>query len=344
MLFRSLSLVFILVLNFGCAQNYPDSTALDTQNQTTVNSLEDVQDFDQLAQLINSDVSQKLNSQFEIENTDEDETPEELSLKNKKILVAGDSWAVFACVFGSMRKALNFADSKLVNDRRCLSTSKLGIEAREWLGSNQDDRVKKFLKRNAKIEYLFLSLGGNDLMGQWNKNYSPLQEEKLFIETSNVIKKAIQNYQAINPRLKVIVSGYDFPNFREKHLISLYNKIYNRMERPTVQQINEGLIRFTRHMSQLNNKKNVFYIHHLGMSHFYDGSETAGLAPFKTLNPRLISTQTNLNSVGGDYRIASSKYSMINWLNLDYDAFHLSNRNYYNLMLHAYYNVIKNIE
>ncbi len=272
----------------------------------------------------------------------DEETAVELQEKNPKILIAGDSWATFACMYKALDRVLNENPAQLVNDRRCLRTSTPGITAREWPGSGADKRTRKFLRKNLNIKYLYLSLGGNDLMLNWKKSFTQKQTLELYNKNMSSLKKIIKVYTTINPSLKVVLSGYDFPHFKAHHNIIIYRYLYNRMEKPSDLEINSALVKYSQWMVSIADYKNIFYIQHLGLSQYYDGVPEFNFPLKMATHPDQISTFLNPGLVGGVVNLPSSEKSMVNW-GIAYDAFHLNSENYYHLMMHTYKNVLVNI-
>lgn len=326
----------LIIFQLGCAADKEQSQ--QNINFNTINTYEDLS-------LLDPELSEQLVKEMnssDWEDSDE-ETIEELNDKTPKILIVGDSWATLTCLYGAVGKVLKDVNAKLKNDRRCLRTSKLGIEAKEWVGSKQDQRTRKFLKKNKNIKYLYMSLGGNDLMASWTRLYTQEQTLKLFEDTLNHVKNIMNIYKAINPNIKIVLSGYDYPHFKPNHPIGLYRTIYERMLSPSDVEINKALIQYSQFMTAVADYKNTYYIHHLGISQYYDGVPERNLSKYKTLAPDFISTYKNPKSYGGNPEFPSSELSMINWLFQKRDAFHLNSQNYYNVVLHTYKNVISNI-
>lgn len=297
-------------------------------------------DFSYLSKRSGSDhVLSSSSSDFELDHGDDE--PIEEALQNK-ILIAGDSWAFFPCFFRSLKKVLKDHHSELANDRRCLRTSKLGIQASEWLGSIQDIRVGRYLEKNKRIKYLYLSLGGNDFQNSWNIQMTEEEELKLASSLFLIMQKITQRYLSINPDLKIILSGYDYLALTGK--MKFYAKMLKDMGNPSAQQLNEVMIQSTQILYPLVDNKNIFYIHHLGLAHYYDGVPERGLAPQITACPDEISPRDNSLQVGGDCQLPSSPQSMLSWFGFARDEIHLSKKNYYRLMKHTYENLILSIE
>lgn len=261
-----------------------------------------------------------------------------------RIIIAGDSWAAFACGYHSMERMIEIVgESHLVNDWRCLTTAKLGMRAHSFLGSPEDSTLTEILKADQRVKYIYLSLGGNDLLDIWNKNMNNDQRRELVKRVYGLLQQVIHKYVELRPDIKVIVSGYDYPNFRKNHYIPLYKNIYNHMGQPSPAEINASLIRFSQYSAQMTDYKNIFYIHHLGLAHYYDGTPLSNMAPYITTPPEQISSFAHPESYGGDPNMANSDASMMMWAYLFHDAFHLNERNYLNVMIHTYNNVLVNI-
>lgn len=331
---RKFIFVATFVLQFGCAQEnqnpyfandseYEDLSGLFDENYISV---------DQISQMQESD-----DELMDIEDQ------KELMIKKDKILIVGDSWASFPCVYNSMGKMIRDRDPDLQEDNRCLRTTKLGVTASDWEATKQHQRVIKFLKNTPRLKYLYVSLGGNDLMRIWNKDFTPAQEMQVMQETTAIIKRILDQYIAVRPDIKIILSGYDYPNFTPKHKIKLYREIYERMGSPSPERLNPALVALCQYMARLGDGKNIFYIQHLGLAQYYDGNEDKGLAPLKTLSPDKISPFSNPLVVGGAVNLPTSKKSMINWLFIIRDAFHLNTRMYRKVMWHTYDNLLVNI-
>lgn len=219
----------------------------------------------------------------------------------------------------------------------------MGMRADQWLGSGFDRRLTRYLKNDSRIKYVYLSLGGNDMMKNWNTKFTPEQEDQLYKKTYDIIEQIIQKYTKLRPDVKIILSGYDYGRLTERNLISLYTTIYLGMQKPTPEQVNNQLIRFSQALQPLANGRNIFFIHHLGLSHYYDGVPEHGLPCRQTMSPDEISSQAFVMNVGGKRQLPNCSKSMINWFGLSRDAIHLSSKNYYYVMKHTYDNVIKHI-
>lgn len=334
------SLITVSFLQFGC------SASSDENQQSSENKLANVVSYSDITELIDESAvsSQKIQTMQDSDDPNLDiEDQVEVMSKRDKILIVGDSWATFSCVYNALGRALSEVKASISEDNRCLRTSKLGIEAREWIGSKQDKRVIKYLQKTPRLKYLYLSLGGNDMMATWHKDFTLEQEDQMMQKTFADVRKIANRYLAVRPDIKIILSGYDFPHFTPDHVIPLYKEIYERMGKPDHVRLNTALTKFSQDMVSLADGKNIFYIHHLGLSQYYDGVPENNFPAGLTLPPEQISTWHDPAKVGGDVHYQTSEKSMINWMYLARDAFHLGSRMYKNVMLHTYHNLLVHV-
>jgi lysophospholipase L1-like esterase len=262
---------------------------------------------------------------------------------DNKVLVAGDSWAAFMCVQNSFTQVFNnYGDPSAFAHPGCWLTTKIGNRAENWLHTSQHKRTMSIIAKDEQIRVLVLSIGGNDLINYANKNMPQDQQDALFDYIFKNTSEIINIYKNIRPDIKIIISGYDYPRFTHNHPISAYKKAFNEMGQPEPVELNQILIRFSNYMSALNNYKDIAYIHHLGVMHYFDGNPEAGLGRNQTLHPDLISSPKNPVIFGGLPALHAAKKSMLTVTNKLVDAFHLSQPGYYRLAEHTYRNYLKN--
>lgn len=332
---RSIFAIFISVLfSHAFAQTSLQGKTTQDYLKTIAVKISQVQTFEDLFSL-NYDFFQKGPPPYDPVN------PIGLLEEGKdRIILAGDSWAAFPCGFESMEKVIKDVRSRLKNDWRCEQTSKLGMRAVDWLGSAEDQALTEILTHDKRVKFLYLSLGGNDVLDGWNVEMNSAQSEQLLHKVYEYVQAISNKYLEIRPDLKIIVSGYDFPHFKLNHAIPLYRRIYNRMGRPTPLQLNKALAAFSEHLAVRMDRKSMFYIHHLGLAQYYDGIPPNIMAPRSTLPPASISTLGRPEIIGGNIQVASSETSMMVWVKMFSDAFHLTEQNYYYVMLHTYDNLL----
>lgn len=248
-----------------------------------------------------------------------------------KILIAGDSWAALVCLNKSLNESLKNHKMKFVRSNdSCPLTTRIGIHAEDWINSEYDNLATKELK-DKSVKVLYLSLGGNDFLNKWNKSMSAEKENEIFSEITEDIAAVIAKYEKLRPDVKIILSGYDFPRFTSDNKIENYREIYERLGSPSALEINAAILRLSEFISQVSNGRNIFYIQHYGLMHYYFGNTENGLQPGATLPPHLISKFPEINNHGGDINLHSDPAAMLK-VEVENaqvaDAFHLSKKGY----------------
>ena len=261
------------------------------------------------------------------------------------VVVAGDSWASFVCLYKSLDTALNKVGVlDTATNATCAATTKIGVHADEWLGTNYHKATLVSLK-DKTVKVLYLSLGGNDILANWNKNMTVTQENDLFDKVTKDIDTVVKVYQAARPDIKIILSGYDFPRFTPDHPIKDYRETYEAMGKPSPFELNTAILRFSDKVSKITDQKTFFYIQHYGLMHYYLGNSEMGLAPMKTLSPDLISAPNAVNQFGGDINLQADPGAMftIKVANqpLVIDAFHLNRYGFDRLADHTVFHYLK---
>lgn len=261
--------------------------------------------------------------------------------KSQTVVVAGDSWAMFVCIYKSMDKALDNAGVKNAksNKETCAVTTHNGVKAQQWLETELHTTTSIALA-DPNVKVLYLSLGGNDLMNFWNKSMTPAEAQAVLDGIAVDVQKVIAAYKEKRPDIKILLSGYDFPRFTADHPIDGYREAYEDMGSPTPLELNNILVQFSDTLAKVADNKNVFYIHHLGLMHYYYGNSAQGLAPKTTLSPEKISSRAEPTRIGGDVRLQTDAEAMLQ-AGPVVDAFHLSKSGFQKLVDHCVDTYIK---
>jgi hypothetical protein len=169
----------------------------------------------------------------------------ETSADSLRVLIIGDSWAQYMWDDGSHDDVLDrFGHA----DARALSLSLgsdpgpgyigpevaiSGSEARQWVDTVNYPWLANsiaLLQENPSIEWVVLSLGGNDLLagrsdGGWYKDMDldvPGSEEAVFQRLETNTFAIVDALLTVRSSLKVILSSYDYPNFNVGFWCFLY--------------------------------------------------------------------------------------------------------------------------
>jgi len=119
-----------------------------------------------------------------------------------RVMLLGDSWAILS---GPLWTPL-FADNGHP-EMTVVNPAASGILARYF--SENPRVIPDLLAANPHVEWLLLSLGGNDLLTDWQQNDPAGWVERLKVAYRAFLKPII----AERPDLKIVFLGYDFMNF-----------------------------------------------------------------------------------------------------------------------------------
>ncbi|MCI5058173.1 MAG: T9SS type A sorting domain-containing protein [Flavobacteriales bacterium] len=242
-----------------------------------------------------------------------------------KVLLIGDSWASFSWNANSLEENLNqfgYSNFKMYTN---LDITEAGKTVREFKDSSKINAIHDALLNHPTIEIVNISLGGNDLLDDWDTTMSLQTTDSLInvilSDLDTVIDRILQAY----PNLTIYLPMYDFPNFEEAiNSILIPNQhpqynVWDRMEKPNFQQINEALMRFahkTDSFAQL--KANVYFTNAAGAMQYYYGQDSP-----LSVSPGGTYPQYTAPIPGGYINYPSPVNAFTKYL-LFYDAFHLS--------------------
>lgn len=132
-----------------------------------------------------------------------------------KILLVGDSWAVFMNADGTLTNALRrwgHSDKRYYTN---LTISENGSETDDFLQPVKQDEIEAQLLANPSIEVVHLSIGGNDVLGDWNVTFTEEQTDSLEAAVNVRLTSIIDFIKGVRPDIRVVWSGYVYPNFGE---------------------------------------------------------------------------------------------------------------------------------
>lgn len=253
--------------------------------------------------------------------------------KYKKMLLAGDSWGLLMCVGAVFPKAF-IQNRMIVPIPGCLTTTRHGLRAANWLDSEQHASVMRFLKEDQNIEAIYLSLGGNDFLNSWNKDMTGAEESQLLEGILMDIRRLVGEFLALRPDLKILVSGYDYARFSEARWMSHYQRIFKKAGEPRTWEMHKAILRLHQSMVSLIDGKNVFYIGHYGLMHYHRGQREESILPRSTLPPEEISPPHDPGSYGGIPELELDKTAMIRAGKVT-DSYHLTPDSYVWVADHA---------
>ena len=122
-----------------------------------------------------------------------------------RIIVIGDSWGVAAGpALGQVLADSGSADSVVSIAVGGETAGK--INSPEWF-----QQITETLQENPDAEFVHLSVGGNDFLGQWNAFFSQAQEDELIADILDDVSAIVDHILAQRPGIRIFWSSYDFP-------------------------------------------------------------------------------------------------------------------------------------
>jgi lysophospholipase L1-like esterase len=251
-----------------------------------------------------------------------------------KVLMVGDSWAFFMNVDQTINNAFKkwgFSNYKYITHGLIAEN---GAETDDFLKPDKQHMIDSLIKANPSIEVIHLSIGGNDVLGDWKVSFSQAQTDTLKSQVSQRLLQIIDFLKTTKPGIKILWSGYVYPNFQEVIQTSIlgnshpFYSSWQKMEFPTFVQLNTVLNSFSADVAAYAaTDPQVDFINATGLMQYTFGQAAPlGVAPGGTY---AAFTQPLPN---GDSTYPSPKNSMRDYLGITKDCFHLSAKGYADLI------------
>lgn len=246
-------------------------------------------------------------------------------LSQPKVLLVGDSWAFFMDVdktFNNSLKKYGHSNYKYLTNSVIAEN---GAETSDFLLPAKQHMIDSLIKSNPSIEVVHLSIGGNDVLGDWKVSSTSGYIDTLFQGISTRLKSIISFIKSTKPGIKIVWSGYVYPNFGEVIQTSgwgsghpFYSN-WQKMEFPTFIQINTMLNRFSDSIAAYSatDPQVKFYKCTGILQNAYGQTSPLGIAPGGTYAPN------SLPMPEGDPNYPTPKPGMRDY-GITYDCFHLS--------------------
>lgn len=132
-----------------------------------------------------------------------------------KVMLLGDSWAFFMNADGTINNVFDQWGHSDIEYFTNLTLSENGAETTDFLQANKQDEIENQLLSRPEIEVVHVSLGGNDVLGSWNISFTQSQTDSLKAEVKDSLVAVIDFIKSVRPDVKILWSGYVYPNFEE---------------------------------------------------------------------------------------------------------------------------------
>lgn len=132
-----------------------------------------------------------------------------------KVLLAGDSWAAFMYGDQTINQGLRNVGH---SDKRFVSNvviSENGADTWDFVDGPKQDAIQDFVDANPEISIIHMSIGGNDMLGDWNISFSQQQTDSLAQDVKGRLDSIVDFLQGTRAGMNVFWPGYTYPNFEE---------------------------------------------------------------------------------------------------------------------------------
>ncbi|HWB63101.1 MAG TPA: SGNH/GDSL hydrolase family protein [Chitinophagales bacterium] len=132
-----------------------------------------------------------------------------------RVLLVGDSWAWFMLNESTINyefKKWGHSNYSFVSNA---TLSVNGAQTDDVIKTACEDEIRNQLQQNPTIDYVHLSIGGNDFLGGWNVNFTPGQTDTLAAEVFGRLDSIVRFIQSCKPGIKILWSGYCYTNFKQ---------------------------------------------------------------------------------------------------------------------------------
>jgi hypothetical protein len=248
-------------------------------------------------------------------------------------MLIGDSWAQFMNTdntINSVFQKWGHSNYKFnSNTTLAVNCTKTG----DFLDPAKLTEIQTRLAQYPTIDIVHLSLGGNDVLGNWDVNYTPAQTDSLLDSVYARLTTLIDFIKQQRPGIRVLWSGYCYPNFGEiigelsNPSSQPFYGTWQGMGFPDFVQLNGILNDYSAAMDTLAaNDPQVDFVKATGLMQYIYGQTTPlAVPPGGTYAPYSVSLPL------GDPAYPSPKASMRNYLFFR-DCFHLSAGGYTELI------------
>ncbi len=204
-----------------------------------------------------------------------------------KVLLVGDSWAFFMNAdqtINNVFRKWGFSNYRYLTN---LTLSENGAKTTDFLKPEKQEEMVLQILENPSIEVVHLSIGGNDVLGNWKVSFSQAQTDSLRNEVSARLLELIDYIKSVRPGIRILWSGYVYPNFGEVIQTSFlgnnhpFYSNWQRMEFPTFLELNTILNDFSAQVeAYCATDPQVDFINATGLMQYTFGQNTPlGIAP-----------------------------------------------------------------
>lgn len=138
-----------------------------------------------------------------------------VEVPSNRVLLVGDSWAAFMNADQTINDGLanvGHSDKRFVSN---VQIAENGADTWDFIDGQKQDAIQAIIDVNPDIEIVHLSIGGNDLLGDWHVSFTQQQTDDLAAEVEERLDSIIDFLQNTRSGMRVFWPGYTYPNFGE---------------------------------------------------------------------------------------------------------------------------------
>lgn len=177
--------------------------------------------------------------------------------KEARVLLIGDSWAFFMNTDQTINNTLRKWGHSNYIFRSNTIVSENGAETDDLLKPAKQAEIANLLNQNPSIDVVHVSIGGNDMLGDWKKSFTPVQTQALKASVFDRLQQIFDFIKSLRPGIKIFWAGYTYPNFEEVIQTSglgsdhPFYSTWQKMEFPNFLEINTILNDVSRDMDSI---------------------------------------------------------------------------------------------
>ncbi|MCB0755356.1 MAG: T9SS type A sorting domain-containing protein [Flavobacteriales bacterium] len=162
-----------------------------------------------------------------------------------KVILAGDSWAAF--MYGDQTinaglRNVGHSDKRFVSN---VTISENGADTWDFVSGPKQVAIQDLVDANPEVSVIHMSIGGNDMLGDWNISMTQQETNDLAAEVKVRLDSIIDFLQETREGMHVFWPGYTYPNFEEVIMelggaanIHPFYSTWDDMGQPSFLQIN----------------------------------------------------------------------------------------------------------
>lgn len=136
-------------------------------------------------------------------------------VQERKVLLIGDSWAAFMNADQTINHAFNMWGHSNYKFISSAVVAENGADTWDFLDQGKQDAIQNLIDQNPSIEMIHVSIGGNDVLGDWHVSWDAEQTDSLANEVEARLDQIFDFLKSTRVGMRVFWGGYCYTNFEE---------------------------------------------------------------------------------------------------------------------------------